>query len=218
MNQVSRSAKSRSSIRRLSGWNSSNAVASSSPNWSTDQSEIDRPTRSSSRTCRSHRASSTWQQCLYLWPLPHGHGALRAVFAIIRTVGAGADNPPGHRRTGSVQSAGADMSGSDPQHRLDRALREVERLRAENEQLRTLLSLSQQTQTILTRGAPEPPPAGTDSPASADEKIALVRRLFGGRDDVYALRWENARTGKSGYVPAIVGGWTTIRARRPTCR
>jgi hypothetical protein len=99
------------------------------------------------------------------------------------------------------------MSGSDPQHRLDRALREVERLRAENEQLRTLLSLSQQTQTILTRGAPEPPPASTDSPASADEKIALVRRLFGGRDDVYALRWENVRTGKSGYVPAVVGGW-----------
>ena len=100
------------------------------------------------------------------------------------------------------------MSGSDPQHRLDRALREVERLRAENEQLRTLLSLSQQTQTILTRGAPEPPPAGTDSPASADEKIALVRRLFRGRDDVYALRWENVRTGKSGYVPAVVGGWS----------
>jgi superfamily II DNA or RNA helicase len=100
------------------------------------------------------------------------------------------------------------MSGSDPQHRLDRALREVERLRAENQQLRTLLSLSQQTQTILTRGAPEPPPAGTDSPASADEKIALVRRLFGGRDDVYALRWENVRTGKSGYVPAVVGGWS----------
>jgi superfamily II DNA or RNA helicase len=100
------------------------------------------------------------------------------------------------------------MSGSDPQHRLNRALREVERLRAENEQLRTLLSLSQQTQTILTRGAPEPPPAGTDSPASADEKIALVRRLFGGRDDVYALRWENVRTGKSGYVPAVVGGWS----------
>ena len=100
------------------------------------------------------------------------------------------------------------MSGSDPEHRLDRALREVERLRAENEQLRTLLSLSQETQTILTRGAPEPPPASTDSPASADEKIALVRRLFGGRDDVYALRWENARTGKSGYVPAVVSGWS----------
>jgi hypothetical protein len=36
----------------------------------------------------------------------------------------------------------------------------------------------------------------------------VVRRLFGGRDDVYALRWENVRTGKSGYVPAVVGGWS----------
>jgi superfamily II DNA or RNA helicase len=100
------------------------------------------------------------------------------------------------------------MSGSDVQHRLDRALREVDRLRAENEQLRTLLSLSQRTQTILHRGKPEKPTTDTDSPASPDEKIALVRRLFRGRDDVYALRWENDRTGKSGYVPAVVGGWS----------
>jgi superfamily II DNA or RNA helicase len=99
------------------------------------------------------------------------------------------------------------MSGSDVQHRLDRALREVDRLRAENEQLRTLLSLSQQTRTILDRGEPEKLER-TGSPASADEKIALVRRLFHGRDDVYAVRWENDRTGKSGYVPAVVGGWS----------
>ena len=37
--------------------------------------------------------------------------------------------------------------------------------------------------------------------------------LFVGRDDVYALRWENARTGKAGWGPAVRGGWAN--ARRP---
>ena len=46
------------------------------------------------------------------------------------------------------------------------------------------------------------------SEASASEKIALVRRLFHGREDVFALRWENSRTGKSGYAPATAEGWT----------
>ena len=37
---------------------------------------------------------------------------------------------------------------------------------------------------------------------SAEEKIALFRKLFFGRQDVYALRWESQSTGKSGYQPA----------------
>ncbi|MDO8485407.1 MAG: hypothetical protein Q7S35_10765 [Candidatus Limnocylindrales bacterium] len=47
------------------------------------------------------------------------------------------------------------------------------------------------------------------SPSEA--KIALFRELFAGREDVYALRWENERTGKSGWGPAIVGGWANAR-------
>ena len=35
-----------------------------------------------------------------------------------------------------------------------------------------------------------------------------MRRLFRGRDDVYALRWESARTGRSGYTPATAEGWS----------
>jgi superfamily II DNA or RNA helicase len=102
------------------------------------------------------------------------------------------------------------MSGSDVQHRLDEALSELERLRAENERLRTLLALAQGTRAIIGAGNGEahPPRLLLDSGASADEKVALIRSLFRGRDDVYALRWENTRTGKSGYVPATAGGWT----------
>src|SRR5581483_4800743 len=97
------------------------------------------------------------------------------------------------------------MAEPDLQHRLTEAARELERLRAENERLRTLLRLAQRTETVLARARPASAPR--DVPTSASEKVALVRRLFRGREDVYAVRWENARTGKSGYVPAVAGGW-----------
>lgn len=35
-----------------------------------------------------------------------------------------------------------------------------------------------------------------------DEKIKLFHSLFRGREDVYARRWENSKTNKSGYSPA----------------
>jgi superfamily II DNA or RNA helicase len=102
------------------------------------------------------------------------------------------------------------MSASDVQQRLDEALSELERLRAENERLRTLLALAQRTQAIISaeNGGASRSSLHLDSGASAAEKVALIHGLFRGRDDVYALRWENARTGKSGYVPATAGGWT----------
>ncbi len=100
------------------------------------------------------------------------------------------------------------MSGSDLQQRLDQASRELELLRGENERLRTLLSLTQRTKATFGARKPEPAPLAGTAPRSASEKIALVRRLFHGRDDVYALRWESLRTGKSGYAPATAEGWS----------
>ena len=46
-----------------------------------------------------------------------------------------------------------------------------------------------------------------DGQSSTTDKVALFRSLFAGRDDVYAVRWENGRTGKSGWSPAVRGGW-----------
>ena len=37
--------------------------------------------------------------------------------------------------------------------------------------------------------------------------MALFGALFAARTDVYAIRWENARTGKAGWLPAVRGGW-----------
>ena len=41
---------------------------------------------------------------------------------------------------------------------------------------------------------------------NTDDKIALYRSLFRGRNDVYPIRWES-KTGKSGYAPACANEW-----------
>lgn len=43
--------------------------------------------------------------------------------------------------------------------------------------------------------------------SSPQEKIKLFRSLFKGREDVYALRWQNAKMGKSGYSPVCSNKW-----------
>ncbi len=42
---------------------------------------------------------------------------------------------------------------------------------------------------------------------SNSDKVALFRSLFRGRDDVFPRRWENQKTGKSGYSPACSREW-----------
>ena len=52
--------------------------------------------------------------------------------------------------------------------------------------------------------------------SSGAEKIALFRRLFIGRSDVFPVRWENQRTAKSGYAPACANEWVSQRNMRQT--
>lgn len=49
---------------------------------------------------------------------------------------------------------------------------------------------------------------------SAEAKVALFRRLFRGRTDVYPIRWESKVTGKSGYTPACAGSHNRTDFRR----
>lgn len=48
-----------------------------------------------------------------------------------------------------------------------------------------------------------------------EEKIALFRSLFRGREDVYPQRFENRRTGKSGYSPACANEWVRGICEKP---
>jgi len=49
--------------------------------------------------------------------------------------------------------------------------------------------------------------AGVHARSASADKIALFRALFRGREDVYPRRFENARTGRSGYAPACGNEW-----------
>jgi len=53
------------------------------------------------------------------------------------------------------------------------------------------------------------------SAMSNGEKIALFRSLFRGREDVFPRRWENPKTGKSGYAPACRNEWMPGICEKP---
>jgi hypothetical protein len=93
------------------------------------------------------------------------------------------------------------------------SLAEVQRLREENVRLRSLM---------IAHGIPIPeaakpsclPPQVSNSAlegrnprvGTAEQRIALFRSLFRGRDDVYAIRWESG-DGRSGYMPKADRDW-----------
>jgi superfamily II DNA or RNA helicase len=49
--------------------------------------------------------------------------------------------------------------------------------------------------------------ASVTNNSSSAEKIELFRGLFAGRPDVFPVRWENRKTGGSGYSPACSNEW-----------
>lgn len=54
---------------------------------------------------------------------------------------------------------------------------------------------------------PAPQPQGPrPAPTPDEERISLFKNLFRGREDVFAVRWENRQTGDSGYWPKRRGG------------
>lgn len=90
---------------------------------------------------------------------------------------------------------------------------EVLRLREENARLRSLLT-SHNIQIPeserptgeamqISRSATEGLRLGV---ATANQRIALFRSLFRGREDVYAIRWENS-DGRAGYMPKADRDW-----------
>lgn len=87
---------------------------------------------------------------------------------------------------------------------------ELAALRAENARLVSLL----EAHGIEWRRKPQTPVQRV-SVLSTDEKVALFRRLFRGRDDVWALRWESKTSGKSGYSPACANEWQARICGKP---
>jgi superfamily II DNA or RNA helicase len=105
---------------------------------------------------------------------------------------------------------------------LAAANEEIGRLQREVDRLRGLLGLDRQREaeasppwepTLFIAPDVESDRPSVDRRSSPAEKVALFRSLFVGREDVFALRWQNDRTSKSGWSPAVVGGWAN--SKRP---
>ena len=103
---------------------------------------------------------------------------------------------------------------------LAKARAEVETLRSENDRLRGLLGLNTReadghrqawAPTLFTQTAAS---ESLESSSPLAARLALLRSLFGARADVYAQRWESASTGKSGWSPAVRGGWANKRMKQ----
>ena len=81
----------------------------------------------------------------------------------------------------------------------------LKRLEAEKSELDDRLA------ELQTAGASEKDELHTNglvtNHSGVSEKIALFRSLFLGREDVFPKRWENTKTGKSGYAPACGNEW-----------
>ncbi len=99
-------------------------------------------------------------------------------------------------------------------------MRRVGKLERENARLRGLLGLDERptdghltawTPTLFSHAAEL---VEIDDDSSEEEKVELLRALFGARSDVFAIRWENLSTGKSGWVPAVRGGWSRSKSRK----
>ena len=96
----------------------------------------------------------------------------------------------------------------------DTNLSELERLRRENAELRQQLGLALAEAPVQSWAVPVELPLEDRSlptlgqASSVQDKILLFRALFRGREDVYAVRWENERSGKKGYKPASDDPWS----------
>ncbi|OGQ56761.1 MAG: DEAD/DEAH box helicase [Deltaproteobacteria bacterium RIFCSPLOWO2_02_FULL_53_8] len=64
----------------------------------------------------------------------------------------------------------------------------------------------------LSAAATDAEPTATLSTA---QKVALFRRLFRGRTDVFPIRWEGKSSGKSGYAPACANEWVAGVCEKP---
>ena len=83
------------------------------------------------------------------------------------------------------------------------ALKTIIDLQTENRQLKERLGILEIAPTVND----EAEKSSINKYSSTDEKIDLFRKLFCGREDVFARRWYSKTTGKSGYQPICENEW-----------
>jgi len=92
---------------------------------------------------------------------------------------------------------------------------EREKLHTEIARLVSLMETHGIEWRLASEPSPFPTTASEASRLSTPEKVALFRRLFRGRTDVYPVRWESKTSGKSGYAPACANEWRAGICEKP---
>lgn len=106
------------------------------------------------------------------------------------------------------------MSGREQQIRcLQERLQQLEQERAAIEgELAEIIAAGP---PITLDSGPAQPSASKEQPFDNRAKVELFRDLFRGRSDVFPQRWQNLKTGKSGYAPACANEWTRGLCEKP---
>jgi superfamily II DNA or RNA helicase len=112
------------------------------------------------------------------------------------------------------------------QDEIDRLLAEAKSELAELESRRSELlarleelqkEKTAQFQLVETLSQNDSQPSVTNQ-SSQEDKIALFRSLFRGREDVYPRRFESMKTGKKGYQPVCRNEWASGVCEKPKIR
>ncbi len=118
------------------------------------------------------------------------------------------------RPSGDVRERLTPGAGVEAAHKFEVEIEKIRARLAANEAERKELeaALRDLVSRCSAAAANYSPPAIADAPgviaaSSSVEKIALFRRQFAGRADVFPVRWENRKTAKSGYAPACANEW-----------
>lgn len=105
---------------------------------------------------------------------------------------------------------------------IDDAQAELDRLTRAQAEVRAKLTALRQVTLPSTQGQIPIPEIETTTPSrdpgTAAEKVHLFQERFRGRTDVFPRRWENARSGKSGYSPACANEWIRGLCGKPKTR
>ncbi len=106
--------------------------------------------------------------------------------------------------------------GIDEQIRaIENRLTALEKERTDSlNELKSLRSQREVQKAIILLGRP----ALMKAPESNEEKADLFLNLFRGRESIYPKRWENNKTGKSGYSPVCENEWVKPICQKPTIK
>ena len=101
--------------------------------------------------------------------------------------------------------------------------KDLNELNEKREQIqKRIIELKHQKQLLINQ-IPSDSTSQAEQPSvtnhsSESEKIALFRSLFRGREDVFARRFESAKTGKSGYQPCCRNEWVQGVCKKPKAK